>query len=164
MALVLENNGSDVALAIKESLKRREIDLLNPILMAAIVIDIESIGLLSADVDPEKNELAKNTIVSLGLKIAGLELELTDNSVFKDNSHEIGTLTDTDSDEDMAILRKSKSSGSQDDIETEILPGIGRWRWRAFSDWSATRKTRPPLATTTTTSYSAPSLKHQVCE
>ena len=100
LMLYYSDHGSLLADEIKESMKRRESQLINSTLLAAICIDVHNVDLLS----PEQKEVGQETLFKIYLRMKGIELE-------EEQEPEIdidddGDKPDSDSDEEFAQLRK----------------------------------------------------------
>lgn len=95
-----------IATDILTSLKRREIDVFNPIFLAGVYLDNGgSVDLLT----DEQKASAKSAIVALSLKMKGISAndEDSDDSM-SDELSSVGIESDCESDEDVLMLRRKE--------------------------------------------------------
>ena len=104
LALVLENNDSIIATDMLTSLKRREVDIFNPIFLAGVYLDNNgSVDLLT----DEQKATAKSAIVALALKMKGLPTT-DEQSNDADMSISTGDESESESDEEVRMLRRKQ--------------------------------------------------------
>lgn len=102
LKLFYEKHGSLLATEIFNSMVRRELQLLNPILMAAVYLDAMHSDLLTK----AQVSLAKIAIVKIVIRMNGLSESDEQYSQIDDEVPLESSYSDADSDEDIAALRK----------------------------------------------------------
>ena len=100
---IIQNNGSLLALDMLDSMNKREFNLLNDLVLAAVFIDVLNADLLSED----QSRRGREALTNLPLKMKGLR----DDESRRDPDDEVieeDHIADSDSDEEMLRIR-SKS-------------------------------------------------------
>ena len=96
---ILERNGSLLATELALSMEVRESSLMNPLVLAAILVDVLHAELLN---DYQVAE-GKEVIIDIALKLAGIQTEKSaERSLITD---EVELERDPDSDEEMSVIR-----------------------------------------------------------
>ena len=103
LRLCYEEHGSVLGTEIASSMKKRESQLFNELLLAAVLLDVHNQDLLS----DQQKVVAKETVINVALRMKGINSE--DNEETHDESREddgAGENSDSDSDEEMSQIRK----------------------------------------------------------
>jgi len=109
LKLVLKHNGGMITQSILASMKKRETELLsNDVILAAILVDPNHMELL----DARQKAVATEKLIQLALRQKGLCSEDEASAEPSDEKHNLSSSSlETDSDDDMKVLRQSKNKG-----------------------------------------------------